>query len=121
MAKLFQKIKKSVPASVLVGVVTPGTGPVPVPWVIGFFGPAGSLTATMLIIYIINILLAVVGLVAVLYVIIGGFRYVTAHGNEEQAEAAKLTITHAIIGIVIVILSFVIVRVIANALTLGVV
>ena len=37
-------------------------------------------------------------------------------GNEEAAESAKKTITNAIIGIVIVILAFVIVRVISNAI-----
>ena len=39
-----------------------------------------------------------------------------AGGNEETAESAKKTIINAIIGIVVVILSFVIVRVISNAL-----
>ena len=44
------------------------------------------------------------------------FRYITAGGNEETAETAKKTITNAIIGIVVIILAFVIVRVISNAL-----
>lgn len=70
-----------------------------------------------IIIRIIQILLALAGLVAVVFLIIGGFRYITAGGNEESAEAAKTTITNAIIGIVVIILSFVIVRVISNALT----
>ncbi len=68
------------------------------------------------ILRIINILLAIVGLIAVLFLIIGGFRYITAGGNEETAESGKKTIINAIIGIIIVILSFVIVRVIANAI-----
>lgn len=68
------------------------------------------------IISIINILLGIVGLIAVLFLIIGGFRYVTAGGNEESAESGKKTIINAIIGIVIVILAFVIVRVVATAL-----
>jgi hypothetical protein len=68
-----------------------------------------------LLLRIINILLAIVGLVAVLFLIIGGFRYITAGGNEETAEAGKKTIINAIIGIVIVILSFVIVRVVSSA------
>ncbi len=68
------------------------------------------------ILKIINIALAVAGLVAVLFLIIGGFRYITSAGNEETAGQAKKVITNAIIGIVIIILSFVIVRVISNAL-----
>jgi hypothetical protein len=60
-----------------------------------------------------------VGFVAVLFLIIGGYRYITARGNEEQAEDAKRTLTNAIIGIVVVIASFVVIRVIASALILG--
>ncbi len=79
-------------------------------------GPVDEGTASGVVLRIIEILLAVAGLVAVVFLIIGGFRYITAGGNEETAEAAKKTITNAIIGVVIVILAFVIVRVIANAL-----
>ena len=68
-----------------------------------------------LLLRIINILLAIAGLVAVLFLIIGGFRYITAGGNEETAEAGKKTIINAIIGVVILILSFVIVRVVSSA------
>ena len=79
-------------------------------------GPAGATTASELILGVINILLAIVGILAVLFVIIGGIRYITAHGNEEQAEGAKKTILHAVIGVVLVILSFAIITIIANAL-----
>jgi quinol-cytochrome oxidoreductase complex cytochrome b subunit len=68
------------------------------------------------ILKIINIALAVAGLIAVLFLIIGGFRYITSAGNEESAEQAKKIIVNAIIGVVVIILSFVIVRVISSAL-----
>jgi hypothetical protein len=71
------------------------------------------------IIRIINIALTVAGLIAVLFLIIGGFRYITSAGNEEVAESAKKIITNSIIGIIIIILSFVIVRVISNAVANG--
>lgn len=74
---------------------------------------------TDILIRIIQILLAVAGLIAVIFLIVGGFRYITAAGNEETAEAAKKTITNAIIGIVVIILAFVIVRVVANAVIGG--
>ena len=66
--------------------------------------------------FIIQILLGIVGLLAVLFIIIGGFQYVTSAGNDEQAEAGKKTLTNAIIGLAIVILSYVIVVVVINAL-----
>jgi hypothetical protein len=68
------------------------------------------------ILKIINVALAVAGLIAVLFLIIGGFRYITSAGNEEVAEGAKKIIINAIIGVVVIILSFVIVRVISGAL-----
>jgi glucose uptake protein GlcU len=68
---------------------------------------------------LIEIGLAVAGSLAVLFIIVGGIRYITAYGNEEQTESAKKTLTNAIIGVVIVILAFVIVRVIVNALVFG--
>lgn len=82
-------------------------------------GAASKTTASGLIVEIISVLLFIVGLLAVLFIIIGGFRYVTASGNEEQAEAAKKTLLHAILGLVIVILSFAVVRIISEALIIG--
>lgn len=97
------------------------TNPVPVPYNRFFpiFAPGGAISASGLILSLIDIGLAIAGLVAVIFLIVGGFRYVTAQGNEEQVESAKKTLTHAILGIVIIILAFVIVRVIANALIYG--
>ena len=108
-----------------VGIDDSGAIPIPRPAEFGgcgilsiFFGcaPAGANSASQLILGLISIALSVAGLVAVLFLIVGGFRYIVAAGNEEQVESAKKTITHAIIGLVIIILSFVIVRVISNAL-----
>lgn len=82
-------------------------------------GPAGAATAGELIQGIINLLLAIASLLAVLFIIIGGIRYITAHGNEEQAEGAKKTLLHAVIGIVLIIMSFAIINIIANSLVGG--
>ena len=68
---------------------------------------------------IITIALTLAGLIAILFLIIGGFRYVTAGGNEEQAESAKKTILNSIIGIIVIILAFVILAVVENAITTG--
>lgn len=81
--------------------------------------PANTNNAAVLITTIIEIVLFIVGFLAVLFLIVGGYRYVTAHGNEEQAEAAKKTITTAIWGLVVVILAFAIVRVITLVLLEG--
>ncbi|HEX5430008.1 MAG TPA: hypothetical protein VFX17_02955 [Patescibacteria group bacterium] len=74
----------------------------------------GATTLSGLILEVINIILALAGLIAVLILIIGGFRYVTSFGNEEAVGKAKKMIINAIIGIIIIILAFVIVRVVTN-------
>jgi hypothetical protein len=63
---------------------------------------------------VINWLLGIAFGVAILFLIIGGFWYVVSAGNEETAEKGKSTAVNAIIGIVIIILSYVIVNVVAN-------
>jgi hypothetical protein len=82
----------------------------------GGTGLPNDTSISQFILKIINIALAVAGLIAVLFLIIGGFRYITSAGNEETAEQAKKIIINAIIGVVVIILSFVIVRVISTAL-----
>ena len=65
---------------------------------------------------IINIILGFAGLIAVLFVIIGGFQYIFSGANEELAESGKKTLKNAVIGVVIIVLSFVIVNVVSSAL-----
>ncbi len=84
----------------------------------GLEGGLGSeTTLTGFILRVINIALALAGLIAVLFLVIGGFRYITAGGNEDSASSAKKIILNAVIGIIVIILSFVVVRVVSNTLT----
>ncbi len=69
-----------------------------------------------LLLYVVEALLGLVGLVSIAFIILGGFQYVTSRGNEEQAETGKKSLTNAIIGLAIVIMSYIIVVVVINAL-----
>ena len=51
---------------------------------------------------IINIVLGFLGIVAVLFILIGGFKVMTAAGNEENTESGKKAVTGGVIGLVIV-------------------
>lgn len=46
------------------------------------------------------------GPLAVLILAFGGLRYVTSHGDQTQMEEAKKTITWAIIGLLVIIVSW---------------
>lgn len=66
---------------------------------------ANSLVAT-----VINIFSWVVGLLSVLMIIVGGFKYVTSGGDAGKVTSAKNTIMYSIIGLIVAVLAQVIVQ-----------
>lgn len=76
-------------------------------------------SATELILTIINYLIYFSGTVSILFIMLGGFWYLTSAGNDEQAEKGQKTLTNAIIGLVVVIMAFTIVRIVNSTLSLG--
>jgi hypothetical protein len=48
---------------------------------------------------------------------IGGFRYVISHGDQTQMEAAKKNITWAIIGLLVILVSWIIVSNVIKVVT----
>lgn len=73
-------------------------------------GSEDSSTLVQKITTIANAFLVLVGVVASIYLVFGGVRYIMSQGDESQAEKAKLTILYAVIGIVIIGLSAAIVN-----------
>jgi cytochrome bd-type quinol oxidase subunit 2 len=63
---------------------------------------------------LVNVFSIVVGVVAVIMIIVGGFRYITSGGDSGQIGTAKNTIIYAIIGLVIVALAQFIVQFVLN-------
>ena len=76
-------------------------------------------TLPQLILAIIRLMLMIAGMIAVVFVIVGGYMYVTSAGNSEQAEKGKNTLVNAIIGIIVIVLSYVIINVIVNFVSSG--
>ena len=54
---------------------------------------------------VINILSFVGGIVAVIFIVIGGIKYITANGNSGDIASAKSTIIYALIGAIVVVLA----------------
>lgn len=65
----------------------------------------------------VNGALMVAGVVAVLFIIIGGFRYVTSQGNSDAVRTAREMIIYSIVGLVIVIMAFVIVQIVIRVVS----
>ncbi len=59
---------------------------------------------------IVNVLTTVVGILAVIFIIVGGFRYITSGGDSGKVSSARNTIVYALIGLIIVALAQIIVR-----------
>lgn len=75
------------------------------------FGIAEGVTDVKpVIISAINVVLSLVGLIAIIMLIYGGFLYLTSAGEEKQTEKAKHTILYAIIGLIVIGLAAVIVN-----------
>ncbi len=78
----------------------------------------GTSTGTLIqaITNIVNALLTLAAVIAAIFVIIGGVRYITAQGDEDAVAAAKNTVIYAVIGIVVIALSAVVVNFIIAAI-----
>jgi phosphatidylglycerophosphatase A len=67
----------------------------------------GTVNLSMYLVGIYNFLLSIVGIVAVMMLIIGGMRYITAAGNSAAVGDAKDIIQNAIVGLLLALLSWV--------------
>ena len=56
----------------------------------------------------INLFIGLAGVLSVIFIILGGFQYITSGTSKDGTTKAKNTITYAIIGLIIVALSVVI-------------
>ena len=68
---------------------------------------------------IINVVLSVLGIVAVVVIIVGGFTYMTSNGDATKITKAKNTILYGVIGLVIALLAFAIVNFVLKSVFSG--
>jgi len=73
-----------------------------------------SLTAEQLVANIANIAATVAGIIAFFYLLYAGLLYITSGNNPDQAKRAQSAIANVIIGIVVIALSYLLIRVIGN-------
>ena len=59
---------------------------------------------------IIKIMFSIGGLLALIGLIVGGYKYITSSGNPEAAGQAKLTIVYSIVGLVVILIAVIFVR-----------
>lgn len=70
----------------------------------------------LIISQIINVLLGFLGVLAVGIILFGGFKWMTAAGNEDKVEEAKKVLSAGVIGLLIVLSSWALATYAINAL-----
>lgn len=60
----------------------------------------------VLVTQFINLALGFLGLIAVIIILIGGFKWMTSGGNEEKTTAARKLLVAGVVGLVIVLASW---------------
>lgn len=59
---------------------------------------------------IINVVLGIVGLVAVVMMIVGGISFITSQGDTSKVTKARNTILYGVVGLIVALLAFAIVN-----------
>jgi uncharacterized BrkB/YihY/UPF0761 family membrane protein len=72
----------------------------------GFSSTGDEKTLVDIVSSVITTILSILGLVFLILIIISGYQWMTAGGNEDAIAKAKKRITNAVIGLIIVLLSY---------------
>ena len=65
---------------------------------------------------IINVFMGLLGIIAVVIILYGGFMWMTAAGNEERVDKARKMIVAGVIGLAIILSAYAIARFVVNSL-----
>lgn len=65
---------------------------------------------------VIQVMLGFLGVIAVILILFGGFKWMTAAGNDDKVDEAKRLITAGVVGLLIVLAAFAVSVFVLNAL-----
>lgn len=76
------------------------------------FGNLANLTIPNIVSGAIRLILVISALIAFVFLIVGGIKWITAGGDKEKTAGAQKTLTSALVGLVIVFASWAIIKLI---------
>jgi uncharacterized membrane protein len=82
----------------------------------GAYAEANRLTLSEIIGQAVSIILSLLGIVFIVFIILAGYRWMTAGGNQETISKAKGSLQSSIIGLIIVVSAYAIWEFIASQL-----
>jgi len=68
----------------------------------------------LIIARILHIIVPLAGIILLVMIVAGGFQYITSGGEAEKAAKARKTITYAVFGLLAILLSWLIIRLLEN-------
>jgi len=86
----------------------------------GYYDGTHATSLSIIIADVIKLALSLLGVVFIVLMIYGGYTWMTAAGNDEQIAKAKKTMTAAVVGMTIVLLSYAITVFVTRYLTASV-
>lgn len=95
-----------------------GTPTVEIPTPPGFKTEFTTLSSIMT--QVLPLLFSIAGLLLLLYLLWGGFNYLTSMGDPKKAAVGKQKITYAVLGFLIIFISFWLVQILDYVFKLGV-
>lgn len=63
---------------------------------------------------VVSLVLGFAGIVLFVILVVGGFKYITSGGDPKAIEGAKKTLTYAVAGLVVILVSYLILVLISN-------
>mgnify|MGYP001617520286 CR=1 FL=1 len=78
----------------------------------GGFSPTGQ----NILVAFVSLLLLIAAVLAIIFLLLGGIRWITSAGDPKGVEAARKQITYAIIGLIVAFLGFIIVNIVGDFL-----
>ena len=66
-----------------------------------------------------NLIIGIIGMLAIVFIIYGGIQFALSNGNPKQVQEAKSTLTYAIGGLVLAIVAYAVVAFVVGAISTG--
>jgi type IV secretory pathway VirB2 component (pilin) len=83
--------------------------------ILGWSGTSTTaLTLKTIATNVLSTLLSISGIIAMIFLVVGGITYIAAHGEEKRMETGKKIITYSVIGIALIMGALVIVKQISS-------
>jgi hypothetical protein len=116
MKKFFNMKNLIVLAGLLMVTLPKMASAVSIGWTeVGSLG-LGTRNLTQSVMGIIQLIIGFLGIIAIIIVLIGGFKWMTAGGNEEKVGEAKKLLGAGVVGLVIILAAYALVQFVITTL-----